>query len=248
MKYILVHYLFIGLCLLSCKNSLKSVDTAVYESDNLIVNKISNQTYEHISYLNTKEFGRVPSNGMFVVNEGEVVIFDTPVNNESSLELIEFITKNLKSNITAVIPTHFHEDCVGGLKAFADYGISIYASNKTLELLKEKRNKLYESINGFNDTLVLNLGKEEIYTKYFGEGHTIDNVIGYFPKDNVVFGGCLIKEIGANKGNLEDANTNDWSKTVEKIKTRYPDVKIVIPGHGNRGGAELFDYTMKLFK
>jgi len=34
--------------------------------------------------------------------------------------------------------------------------------------------------------------------------------VGYFPKENIIFGGCLIKAIDASKGYLGDANTADW--------------------------------------
>ncbi len=63
-----------------------------------------------------------------------------------------------------------------------------------------------------------------------------------------MFGGCLIKESGAGKGNLEDANTTDWSLTVTKLKEKYPTTKTVIPGHGKSGGTELLDYTIQLFQ
>ncbi|MNY76298.1 Beta-lactamase type II precursor [compost metagenome] len=63
-----------------------------------------------------------------------------------------------------------------------------------------------------------------------------------------MFGGCLIKEVEASKGYLGDANVKEWSQTVKKIKQRFPDAKIIIPGHGNIGGTELLDYTIKLFK
>ena len=72
--------------------------------------------------------------------------------------------------------------------------------------------------------------------------------MGYFPSENILFGGCLIKELEATKGFLGDANVGDWSKTVEKIKKEYPNLKIVIPGHGAIGGSELLDYTIQLFK
>ena len=63
-----------------------------------------------------------------------------------------------------------------------------------------------------------------------------------------MFGGCLVKEVGAGKGNLEDANVATWPKTIRMLKAKYPDVKIVVPGHGKAGGAELLDYTVKLFE
>ena len=72
--------------------------------------------------------------------------------------------------------------------------------------------------------------------------------MGYFPDEQILFGGCLVKEIGASKGNLADANTQAWASSVKKIKLLYPNVKIVIPGHGKPGGVELLDYTIGLFK
>jgi metallo-beta-lactamase class B len=41
---------------------------------------------------------------------------------------------------------------------------------------------------------------------------------------------------------------NDWSKTVSKLKAKYPDTQIIIPGHGKSGGTALLDYTIKLFE
>ena len=63
-----------------------------------------------------------------------------------------------------------------------------------------------------------------------------------------MFGGCLIKEIDASKGYLGDANVADWSNTVEKVKKQYPDVKIIVPEHGDFGDSKLLNYTIKLFK
>jgi metallo-beta-lactamase class B len=47
---------------------------------------------------------------------------------------------------------------------------------------------------------------------------------------------------------LGDANIAQWSNTVERIKEQYPNIKIVIPGHGAIGGKDLLDYTIQLFK
>ncbi|MEY4383942.1 MAG: Beta-lactamase, partial [Bacteroidota bacterium] len=66
--------------------------------------------------------------------------------------------------------------------------------------------------------------------------------------ENILFGGCLIKELKATKGYLGDANVGEWSNTVDRVKKYYPNVNIVIPGHGEIGGQELIDYTIKLFK
>jgi len=217
----------------------------IYRSDALLIRRISPHTYQHISFLQTNSFGRVACNGMIVVNEGEAVVFDTPADDTSAAELIGYVTRELQARIKAVVATHFHADCLGGLAAFHREGIPSYANDRTIALAKEKKYAVPQK--GFSDHLVLHAGNREVYADYLGEGHTRDNIVGYFPEDSILFGGCLIKETGAGKGNLEDANTGAWSATVRKVKAKYPQAKVVIPGHGKTGGTALLDYTIALF-
>jgi metallo-beta-lactamase class B len=218
----------------------------VYKSNNLIVTQIAENSYEHTSFLQTNDFGYVACNGLFVRNRNEVVVFDTPTNDKCSEELIKWIKETLHCKINAIIPTHFHNDCLGGLKAFDENNIPSYAYFKTIELAKQ--NNYAVPKNSFVDSLILKVGNEYAIVKFFGEGHTKDNVVAYFPSENILFGGCLIKELEAGKGYLGDANVADWSGTVEKIKTEYSKVKIIVPGHGAYGNKSLLDYTIKLFK
>ena len=218
----------------------------IYHSEDLIIIQISENAFLHTSFKQTNDFGNVPCNGMIVRNSNEVVIFDTPTNNKSAEDLINFIKEKLHCKINAIIPTHFHDDCLGGLASFHSNKIPSFANTTTIEL--SKANKMVVPKKGFKDSLKLSLGNTYVIVKYFGQGHTKDNVVGYFPKENILFGGCLIKELQATKGYLGDANVREWSTTVEKVKQQYPNVKIVIPGHGEIGGKELLDYTIKLFK
>ena len=218
----------------------------IYKSDDLIITQIDENSFEHTSYKQTNDFGNVPCNGLIVRNGNETIIFDTPTNDKSAGELIKWIKEVLLCKVNAIIPTHFHDDCLGGLKAFHDNNIPSYANFKTTELARE--NNFTVPQNNFQDSLTLPVGKENIVVKFFGEGHTKDNVIGYFPAENIMFGGCLIKEIDAGKGYLGDANVMAWPGTVEKIKKEYPNVKIIVPGHGANGDKELLDYTINLFR
>jgi len=217
----------------------------VYQSKDLIIRKIGKNSYEHISYSQTNDFGKVPCNGLIVRNNNEVIVFDTPIDDKSSEELIKWIKEKLHCKINAIIPTHFHNDCLGGLKAFHDNAIPSYAYFKTIELAAE--NKYVVPQNSFQDSLNLKVGNENVIVKFFGEGHTKDNVVGYFPNENIMFGGCLVKELDAGKGYLGDANVAEWSTTVEQVKKCYPNVKTVVPGHGDLGNGKLLDYTIKLF-
>ncbi|WP_440066882.1 subclass B1 metallo-beta-lactamase [Tenacibaculum discolor] len=240
--------ILISLTVTSCdhkkNDSFKSKE--VYKTKNLIIKQISKNSFQHTSFLQTESFGNVPCNGLIFSYKNEVIIFDTPTDNSTSEELIKWVNETLDSKINAIIPTHFHDDCLGGLKAFHQHQIPSHSYYKTIELAKENNSEVPQ--NSFKNSLVLKVGNKDIIAKYFGEGHTKDNVVGYFPYENIMFGGCLTKTLNASKGNLADANVSEWSNTVEKIKLEYPNIKIVVPGHGKYGDMKLLDYTINLFK
>ncbi len=241
--------IFIAICLhWSCTASKTAINPpkTVYKTNNLVILQLTEHTFQHISYLQTNDFGKVACNGLLVIDQNEAIVFDTPTNDNSAMELIKWANETIHCPIKAVIPTHFHDDCLGGLEAFHAQKIPSYANAKTIALVKEKGGVVPQ--NAFQDSLLLKVGKQVVTAKFFGEGHTKDNVVGYFAAENVLFGGCLIKTLNASKGYLGDANVAEWSKTVEKVKKEYPAVQIVIPGHGDCGDKQLLDYTIQLFK
>jgi metallo-beta-lactamase class B len=244
MKYLKV--LIIGFLLFGCNAAGIIKNDKNHKSDHLAIQKITNHVYQHTSFLETESFGKVSCNGVVFFDAEEAVVFDTPTDDHASLELINWVETNLGCKIIAIVPTHTHIDCLAGLEAFHKHNIPSYANNLTIKLAGSRNAAI--PTNGFDKFLELKVGNTNVIAEFCGEGHTKDNVIGYFPREKVMFGGCLIKESGAGKGNLEEANINDWSATVAKLKEKYSDTKIVIPGHGKSGGTELLDYTIKLFE
>ncbi len=218
----------------------------VYKTETLRIEKLTANTFMHISYLDTESYGKVPCNGMVVIDNDEAVVFDTPGDDATSMELITWLEKEAHCRVKAVIITHFHRDCLGGIKEFHKRDIPSYANKSTIDLAKSDNVTLPQ--NGFDNYLEIKVGDKKVVNEHLGEGHTKDNIISYFPGEKVLFGGCLIKANGAGKGYLGDANVDDWSKTVEKVKTKYSDATIIIPGHGKAGGQELLDYTIAMFK
>jgi len=233
--------LIVAIISLGCKNS---IDFSTYESDTLKIEKVSDNVYKHISYLETEDYGKVACNGIFFINSNEVIIFDTPTSDLVSEELIDLISRDNK--IVAVVATHFHIDCLAGLDEFHKQNIASYANNLTIELAKNNNNPLPQ--NGFKNKLELDIGTTKVISQFLGEGHTRDNIIGYIPSEKVLFGGCLVKSLNASKGNLADANTEQWTETILNINSKFQDVEFVVPGHGKNGGKSLLDYTAKLFK
>ncbi|MGB0861330.1 MAG: subclass B1 metallo-beta-lactamase [Saprospiraceae bacterium] len=236
--------LIISIVFFNCTSN--KLTTYSYESETLKVKSLSKHIFMHISYLDTDDFGKVACNGMVYLNGNEAIVFDTPTDNKSSIELMNWIERQGKE-IKAVVITHFHVDCLGGLKAFHNKNVKSYATNQTIQLAKENNKEVLPE-SGFETEMAFKIGKKNIYAKFYGEGHTKDNIVGYIPEENALFGGCLIKSLNASKGYLGDANESEWSNTVSKIKKELPNLEIIIPGHGKNGGEALLDYTIQLFK
>jgi metallo-beta-lactamase class B len=209
------------------------------------ITQLTENTFVHSSFLQTNDFGKVSCNGLIVRDGAEVVIFDTPTDDAGSKILLQWIQQTLHARVKAIVPTHFHNDCLGGLHAFHDAGIPSVANQMTIELAR--LNQVIVPNQGFQKQIELPVGNSTVHVHDFGAGHTKDNVVAYFAKEKVLFGGCLLKELHASKGFLGDAVVADWSRTVMHVKQAFPDVKWVVPGHGQVGDKALLDYTIQLF-
>ena len=171
---------------------------------------------------------------------------DTPANDSLTLLLINWIEQDLGKAIKAVIINHHHVDCLGGLKTLHDRGIPSYATKRCQKLAR--KNGVTIPKKGFRKSFNLAIGQQSILCQYFGKAHTADNLVAYIPSTQVLFGGCMIKSLKSGKGNLADASIQKWSKTVAKVKNAFPQVEIVVPGHGKAGDTALLDYTINMFK
>lgn len=218
----------------------------VYQSPSLTVVRVSESVFLHQSFFQSETFGKVSCNGMIVSEGGELLIFDTPADRKTSRELLEWLDGFPDLKINAIVPTHFHEDCLGGLEEFHLRNIPSYANELTIDLARVRQFPVPQ--NGFRDTMSLSVGEQKVNLFYPGEGHTKDNIVAYFPAEKVLFGGCLVKAMDAGKGNLADAFPLIWPTSVEKVKNTFSDIRLVIPGHGDPGGSGLLDYTIQLFR
>lgn len=218
---------------------------STYSTSTLKIHKLTDNTYIHESFLETESFGRVSCNGLLHVRDGKAVLLDTPATKDATSELLDWTRKELEAEIETVVPTHFHEDCLGGLETAHLNGIASLAHEKTNSLAaKNGRTKAGKT---FTSEYVLPVGNKSIYLYFPGEGHTEDNIVAYLPDEKILFGGCLIKSLGATKGNLEDANTAAWPQTISNLQSKFPDIITVVPGHNSAGGTDLLNYTGKLF-
>jgi metallo-beta-lactamase class B len=239
--------LFLGILSFSLYCQVPAGEKSIEIADDLKVVQLSTNALIHISTATSPQFGTYQSNGLIYINGNEAVIMDTPGNNQQSKKLLDWFQKEyMEVRIKAVVVNHFHDDCLGGLREFHQRGIPSYSSTLTAKLAKTDSSEVPQ--NTFEKTLDLKIGKTRVVNNFFGEAHSKDNIVSWIPKEKILFGGCMVKSLNASKGNLSDANLKEWPNTIQKVKERYKDAKVVIPGHGATGGVELLDYTILLFK
>ncbi len=218
----------------------------IHISPDLELDQLTERVYVHRSFLESAQFGRVPCNGMIYIDSAKALIFDTPTTPELTGQLLNWLEDSLKVSIQGVVVNHFHGDCLGGLAEVHRRNIPSIAHRKTQKLAKKAGLTVPEI--GFVKTLDMQVGGRPVVCRHLGEAHTQDNIVVWLPLEKVLFGGCMVKSLDAGKGNLADANVAAWPATIEAIQAAFPDVAIVIPGHGAPGGPELLDYTIRLFR
>jgi metallo-beta-lactamase class B len=93
----------------------------------------------------------------------------------------------------------------------------------------------------------LGCGDVRVQLAFLGGGHTVDNVVAWIPAKKILFGGCLVKSMNArNLGNITEADLAGYPVTLKKVKEKYSEAKIVVPGHGGPGGMDLLEHTIAL--
>ncbi len=222
-----------------------AAQTTLKVSGDITLTQVSPHTWVHTSVANLDGFAGVSSNGLVVISEGEALLLDTPANDAQTETLVRFIADSLHARVTRFVPNHWHADCMGGLGWLQSQGVDSYANRMTIEEAL-KHGKPVPG-HGFGKSVKLRTGKVAVICRYEGGGHTPDNTVAWIPSEKVLFGGCLVKDAQATWiGNTADADMEAWPGTIERLKRRYKDATVVVPGHGPWGGTELLDNTLRL--
>jgi metallo-beta-lactamase class B len=241
MRHIIISSLFL---LVTTTLSHAQCDTISISPDIHLI-RIADDAYVHLSHAEIPPFGRVGSNGLILVNDGEAFLFDTPVNDSLTKTLISWIQDTMGIKIVGFLPNHWHSDCMGGLAYLKSLGIESYANRRTIAIAELKHLPIPE--HAFNDSLTLRLGDKEIFCYYPGPAHTLDNIVVWIPSERILFAGCMVKEMRAQSlGNTSDGDLAAYPKTIKKVLDKFGNARVVVPGHGEFGGVELLQHTMKL--
>ncbi|KJF44925.1 subclass B1 metallo-beta-lactamase [Draconibacterium sediminis] len=220
-------------------------------SDRIVINDdiqlvhLQDSVFLHITFDELENFGRFSSNGLVIIRNGHALLIDSPMDNEKTQKLTTYIQDSFSAKVEKLIACHFHDDCLGGLSYLHRIGVESIANSMTIGKCKELG--IEEPLTAFTDSLIFDFYGEPIECRYFGAGHSFDNITVCLPSEKILFGGCLVKSANSrNLGNLGDAIVEDWDTTAQQVKTKYADAKVIVPGHGALGGSELLTHTIDL--
>jgi metallo-beta-lactamase class B len=212
----------------------------------LTISHLTGDFYVYTTY-GSYQGNPVPSNSMYLVTSKGVVLFDTPWDSTQFQPLLDSIKRKHNKDVVMCISTHFHEDRTAGLEYYRRKGIKTYTTVQTDELSKTKNEKRAEFLI-YKDTL-FKIGQHAFQTYYAGQGHSPDNIVIWFEKEKILYGGCLVKSTEAEDlGNLSDANVKAWAATIKNIQYKFGDPDYIIPGHLDWHSNKSLTHTLNLIQ
>ena len=189
----------------------------------------------------------IPANGMYLVTNNGVVMFDTPWDSTQFQHLLDSIQIKHNQKVVLCIATHFHEDRTGGLQYYRQQGIKTYTTANTDEISRQRGMKRSEYL--MNNDTVFTVGQYSFQTYFPGEGHTADNIVIWFEKQKILYGGCLVKSADdSDLGYLGDANKKQYAKTIENVRNKFKNPKFIIIGHGDCTNPKSLEHTLTMAK
>lgn len=212
----------------------------------LVISHLTGDFYIYTTY-NTYEESRVQANGMYLVTDKGVVMFDTPWDTTQFQPLLDSIQARHQQPVVMCFATHWHSDKTAGLEYYRQQGIKTYTTILTDELSKKNNKKRAEFLMA-NDT-VFQFGPYSFVTYYPGQAHTEDNIIIWFKKEKILYGGCLIKGADAEDlGFLGDGNTATYAATLKNVQKKCPDPKYIIVAHSDWNNINSLRHSIKMAK
>lgn len=216
------------------------------KAQKLEIKHLTGNFYIYTTYKNL-ETGPYPSNSMYLVTGDGVVMFDTPWDSTQFQPLLDSVYTRHGKKVVLCISTHFHDDRTAGLEFLNQQSIATYTSKHTYDLCLKEGNP--QPTGYFINDTTFTIGDYKFSTFYPGAGHTKDNILIWFEKDKILYGGCFIKSTeNSGLGNIADADVNAWEASVKRTMKKFPQRKFIIPGHFGWSNSKSLEHTLKLVK
>lgn len=210
----------------------------------LEVAPLADGVWLHTSFKELPGVGPYPSNGLIVKTPEGAVLIDTAWTIPQTVELLDWTASNVGA-VRAIYVSHWHDDRTAGLGEATRRGIPSFGSARTRAEATAhgapSPRRLVDDLHPLKDVGI----DGELF--YPGPGHTVDNIVVWLSGPRVLFGGCLVKSTSAGGlGYVADADIAQWAGTIGRVQSRYPEAKIIVPGHGAPSDDDLLAHTISL--
>lgn len=187
----------------------------------------------------------VPSNGLVILAGTGAVLVDTPWTEGQTEVLLDTVRDRLGQPVRAAVFTHAHRDRMGGIHTLKAHSIESWCLDKTAT--EAMRNGFETPENRLVSGARLPIDGVEAEIFYPGPAHSPDNAVIWFPEEQILFGGCMVKAMESQDITLvSDSDALGWLPALQAVLERYPSPQWVVPGHGACGGPELLQHTVEL--
>lgn len=241
--------MLLGLAILLLGGCQRAVVAPTAAQDSVTLRQLQPGVWLHTSGHTFANGAHYISNGLVVREGQQLVLLDGAWGEAATRKLLLLIHQQIGLPIKGAIITHFHADRISGTPVLEQAGIRVLATPLTKQLAAANDNPLP------NGTLLgltrpgskVNIDGVEVF--YPGAAHTKDNLMVWLPKQQLLYAGCAVR--GSNwdsLGNVEDADLKAWPASIKRVERMFPDIKVVVPGHGPVGSEELLTHTLKLLK
>ena len=188
-----------------------------------------------------------PANGMYVVTNEGVVLVDSPWDRNQLEPLLDSIRAKHQKEVVMAIATHHHADRTGCLDLLNKKGIKTFTSELTDHFSKIKNEKRASHL--FKKDTTFTIGQYAFRAFYPGKGHAEDNIVVWFEKERILYGGCFVKSSETpDLGNLSDADVAAWKISMQKTIKQFPKPQFIIPGHLGWQSKKALQHTLQLIK
>ncbi len=197
----------------------------------------------------------ITSNSILIVGKRDSAVIDTTLFPERAENILR-IARELGSEVSLVINTHYHPDHTFGNVIFKDK--RIIAHRTTVDFMermdeeyirvvwKGKEGEIVAPNEIFDNKKNLQFEGMNLELIHMG-GHTPDSTVIFIPQRGILIAGDIVMN-NIHAEIVEDSDLDKWLENLQDILSMKP--RIVIPGHGEVGNLDtvrrMYDYLQKV--
>jgi metallo-beta-lactamase class B len=202
----------------------------------------------------------VATNSLVYIGPGSVTVVGATWTPDTAKLLADQIRKLTDRPIREVIDTSPDPEWSGGNAYWKRIGARILAHRVTYDFLQShwtttvatsrRNHPTYPNLPLVLPTQVeqsdFDLQHGDVRVLYLGPSHTAADVFVYFPREQVLDAGSILKEY---LGNMAKADVRQYPNTLKRLKSLGLPIRIIISGHWSAvHGPELIDHYLDLLE